>query len=40
MVGEHFGIYSSQLAKNTFKLSTMGGEDVDIYSSQFAKKYI
>ena len=37
MVGEHFKIYSSQLGKNTLKLSTMVGENFDIYSSQLAK---
>ena len=37
MVGENFGIYSSQLVKNTLKLSTMVGENFGIYSSQLVK---
>ena len=37
MVGENFEIYSSQLAKNALKLSTMVGENFGIYSSQLAK---
>ena len=32
-----FGIYSSQLAKNALKLSSMVGENFGIYSSQLAK---
>ena len=38
MVRENFEIYSSQLAKNVLKLSTMDGENFEIYSSQLAKK--
>ena len=37
MVGENLGIYSSQLAKNTLKLSTMVGENFEIYSFQLSK---
>ena len=37
MVGENFVIYSSQLAKNALKFSTMVGENVVIFSSQLAK---
>ena len=32
MVGENFGIYSSQFAKNALKLSTMVGEIFEINS--------
>ena len=39
MVRENFEIYSSQVAKNTLKLSTIVGENFEIYSSQLAKKY-
>jgi hypothetical protein len=34
MVGESFGIYSPQLAKNAIKLSTIVGENFVIYSSR------
>ena len=37
MVGENFEIYSTQLAKNKLKSSTMVGENFEIYSSQLAK---
>ena len=37
MVGQKFGIYSSQLAKNAAKFSTMVGENFGIYSFQLAK---
>ena len=37
MIGENFGIDSSQLAKNALKLSTMIGENFGIDSSQSAK---
>ena len=38
MVGENVEIYSSQVAKNTFKLSTMVGEKFENYYSQVTKK--
>ena len=38
MVGENLGIYSSQLAKNTLKFSTMVGVNVGIYSSHHSAK--
>ena len=37
MVGENFEIYSSQMAENALKLSTMVGENFEIYLSQIAK---
>ena len=37
MAGENFQIYSSQLAKNTFKLSTMVEKQIGSYSSQLVK---
>ena len=37
MVGENFEIYFSQMAKNTFKLSTMIDEIFEIYFFQMAK---
>ena len=37
MVGDNFKIYSSQLAKNTIKLSAIVGQKFGIYSSQLAK---
>ena len=40
MVGENFEIYSSQLAKNTLKSSTMAGENFEIYSSRLAKNHL
>ena len=37
MVGENFGIYSSEMAKKCTQKSTMVGENFGIYSSQKAK---
>ena len=38
MFGEKFEIYSSQMAKNAFKLlSTMAGENFEIHLSQMSK---
>ena len=35
--GENFEMYSSQLAKSAFKLSTMVGENFEIYLSEMGK---
>ena len=37
MVGENFEIYTSQMARMAFKLSTMVGEIFEIYTSQMAR---
>ena len=40
MVGENFGIYSTQMAKNKLKLSTMVRGNFGIYSSQMSKNIL
>ena len=37
MVGENFEIYTSAMAKNALKSSTMAGENFKIYTSEMAK---
>ena len=37
MVGENFEIYTSQMARIVFKLSTMDREKFQIYTSQIAR---
>ena len=39
MLGEIFEIYTSQMARMSFKLSTMVGENFEIYTSQMARMF-